>query len=30
MAVLRSFAARPAGMEMVKSWMPGFSVPAVD
>lgn len=30
MAVLRSFPTQPPGMEMVKSWMPGFSLPAVD
>lgn len=29
-AVLRSFTARPAGMEMVNSWMPGIPLPAVD
>lgn len=30
MAVLRSSPTRPGGMEMVKSWMPGFPLPAVD
>lgn len=30
MAVYRSFPTRPGGMEMVKSWMPGISLPAVD
>lgn len=30
MAVLRSFPTHPPDMEMVKSWMPGISVPAVD
>lgn len=30
MAVYRSFPTRPGGMEMVKSWMPGSSLPAVD
>lgn len=30
MAVLRSFPTHPPGMEMVKSWMPGSSLPTVD
>lgn len=30
MAVCRSSPTRPEGMEMVKSWMPGISVPVVD
>lgn len=30
MAVLRSSPTHPGGMEMVKSWMPGSSLPAVD
>lgn len=30
MAVLRSFPTHSPGMEMVKSWMPGISVPVVD
>lgn len=30
MAVLRSFPTHPPGMEMVKSWMAGFSASAVD
>lgn len=30
MAVCRSFPTRPGGMEMVKSWLPGISLPAVD
>lgn len=30
MAVYRSSPTRPGGMEMVKSWMPGFPLPAVD
>ena len=29
-AVLRSSLTRPGGMEMVKSWLPGISLPAVD
>ena len=30
MAVCRSFPTRPGGMEMVKSWLPGSSLPAID
>lgn len=30
MAVYRSFPTHSPGMEMVKSWMPGISLPAVD
>lgn len=30
MAVYRSSPTRPGGMEMVKSWLPGSSLPAVD
>lgn len=30
MAVLRSFPTHSPGMEMVKSWMPGISVPVVN
>lgn len=30
MAVYRSSPTRPGGMEMVKGWMPGFPLPAVD
>ena len=30
MAVYRSSPTRPGNMEMVKSWMPGSSLPAVD
>lgn len=30
MAVLRSFPTHSPGMEMVKSWLAGFSLPAVD
>ncbi len=30
MAVLRSSPTRPEGMEMVKSWLSGISLPAVD
>ena len=30
MAVYRSSPTRPGGMEMVKSWMHGSSLPAVD
>lgn len=30
MAVCRSFPTRPGGMEIVKSWMPGISLPAID
>lgn len=30
MAVYRSFPTRPGGMEMVKSWLSGSSLPAVN
>lgn len=30
MAVYRSSPTRPGGMEIMKSWMPGISLPDVD
>lgn len=30
MAVCRSFPTRPGGMEMVKGWLAGSSLPVVD
>lgn len=30
MAVYRSFPTRPGGMEMVRGWLAGISLPAVD